>query len=87
MTLVTDARLVLRIEGTHAASLLNKGCGMNLQPPAFGVGDCAVSRLDQVGATIYAQADSDYVLIAHRPDAAFLFEWLAHAAKEFRHET
>lgn len=87
VTVITDARVVLRVAGVHAASLLNKGCGLDLDPAVFGFGNCAVSRLEQVGVTIYAEAaESDYVIIVERSHAAFAFEWLAHAAKEFRFE-
>ena len=83
-TLITDARVVLRIDGAHAASLLNKGCGLDLDPSVFGYGKCATSRLERIGITVYPEADSGFRVIVERSYAAFAFEWLAHAAKEFR---
>lgn len=88
---VTDlsaSRAVIEIAGPRARSLLEKGCGLDLHPRAFGPGQCAQTLfarlpviLDQLGAA------PAYRLFVRRSAARWLAEWLIDAAEEFRFVT
>lgn len=85
---VTDlsaSRAIIEIAGTHARTLLEKGCGLDLHPRAFAPGHCAQTLfaklpvvIDQVGAA------PSYRLFVRRSAARWLCEWLIDAAEEFR---
>ena len=85
---VTDlsaSRAIIEIAGTCARSLLEKGCGLDLHPRAFGPGQCAQTMfarlpviIDQTGAAPL------YRLFAGRSAARWLALWLIDAAQEFR---
>ena len=85
---VTDlsaSRAIIEIAGPQARTLLEKGCGLDLHPRAFGPGQCAqtvFARLpviiDQTGAT------PSYRLFVRRSSARWLADWLIDAAQEFR---
>ena len=85
---VTDlsaSRAVVEITGTHARTLLEKGCGLDLHPRAFVPGQCAQTLfakqpviIDQLTAT------PAYRLFVRRSAALWLVEWLIDAAQEFR---
>lgn len=86
--LVTDlssSRAVIEIAGARARALLEKGCGLDLHPRAFGPGSCAQTLfaglpiiLDQLSAA------PAYRLFACRSAARWLCDWLIDAAEEFR---
>jgi sarcosine oxidase subunit gamma len=85
---VTDlsaSRAIIEITGSHARVLLEKGCGLDLHPRAFGPGQCAQTIfaklpvvIDQLGAV------PTYRLFVRRSAALWLAEWLIDAAEEFR---
>ena len=54
---VTDARLVLTVEGPRARALLAVGTGIDLHPDAFPAGRVARTLFGRLGATLYL-ADS-----------------------------
>jgi sarcosine oxidase subunit gamma len=85
---VTDlsaSRAVIEVTGHRARDLLEKGCGLDLHPRAFGPGQCAQTLfaklpviIDQLGAAPL------YRLFVRRSAARWLAEWLIDAALEFR---
>jgi sarcosine oxidase subunit gamma len=85
---VTDlsaSRTLIEIAGPCARTLLEKGCGLDLHPRAFGPGQCAQTRfahlpiiIDQTGAA------PTYRLFVQRSAARWLADWLIDAAQEFR---
>lgn len=85
VTLISDSRTVLEIEGSAAAELIAKGCALDLHPEQFNVGQCAVSLLEQIPITLYAEsAIPNYRMLVDCSYAAFTWEWLMHAQKEFK---
>lgn len=84
---VTDlsaSRAVIEITGFRARDLLEKGCGLDLHPRAFGPGCCARTLfaklpviIDQIGAAPL------YRLFVQRSSAHWLADWLIDAALEF----
>jgi len=85
---LSSSRAVIEIAGSHARALLEKGCGLDLHPRAFGPGCCAQTLfarlpiiLDQLSAAPL------YRLFVRRSAARWLAEWLIDAAEEFRAAT
>lgn len=84
---VTDqshGKTTLRISGTAARSVLDKGCRIDLHPRAFSVGHAAVTPIDHVTLLI-AQIDDapTYYLVAPSTLVQSLLEFLAASAAEF----
>lgn len=85
VTELSASRAVIAIAGTRTRALLEKGCGLDLHPRAFGPGHCAQTLfaklpviIDRVGAT------PSYRLFVRRSAARWLCDWLIDAAEEFR---
>ena len=84
VTNLSASRAVIEITGSRARDLLEKGCGLDLHPRAFGPGCCARTLfaklpviIDQVGAAPV------YRLFVPRSSARWLADWLIDAAREF----
>ena len=84
VTVISDARSVFQISGSAARDLLAKGCSLDLHPEKFTAGRCAGTLLEQVTITLYRIDSSDsYQLMVDRSFAAFVWDWLTQAIKEF----
>jgi sarcosine oxidase, subunit gamma len=85
---VTDlsaSRAVIEIAGARARSLLEKGCGLDLHPRAFGPGQCAQTLFARLPVILdQLSAMPVYRLFVRRSAARWLAEWLIDAAEEFR---
>ena len=64
----THGKTAIRISGPFAASILDKGCRIDLHPRAFGKGHAAVTPIDHV-TVVLAQTDDapTYYLLVPRP--------------------
>src|SRR3954451_21810420 len=85
---VTDlsaSRAIIEIAGPRARDLLQKGCGLDLHPRAFGPGQCAQTLFARLPVIIdQLSAVPSYRLYVRRSSARWLCEWLIDAAEEFR---
>jgi sarcosine oxidase subunit gamma len=85
---VTDlsaSRAVIEVSGHRARDLLQKGCGLDLHPRAFGPGCCAQTLFAKLPVIIDQVAAAPlYRLFVRRSAARWLAEWLIDAALEFR---
>jgi len=77
---VTAARVVFRIAGPGARSVLAKGTPVDLRPEAFGPGDFRRSRLGQVAVAFWMVDAETFDLVCFRSVADFVARWLAVAA-------
>jgi sarcosine oxidase subunit gamma len=82
---LSASRAVIEVSGMQARALLEKGCGLDLHPRAFGPGQCAQTLfaklpviLDQLTGAPY------YRIFVRRSSARWLCEWLIDAALEFQ---
>lgn len=86
---VTDlsaSRAIIEITGIHARTLLEKACGLDLHPRAFGAGQCAQTLFAKLPVIIDQLAAAPaYRLFVRRSAARWLAEWLIDAAQEFRY--
>ena len=85
VTVITDGRSVLQISGASASTLISKGCTLDLRHEKFADGQCASSLLEQVPMTLYRTAKDNFIVLVDRSYAAFTWEWLAHALREFKY--
>jgi len=85
MTDLSASRAVIEIAGPDAPTLLQKGCGLDLHPRAFGPGQCARTVFAKLPVVIdQLSAAPVYRLFVRRSAARWLAEWLIDAAQEFR---
>ena len=86
--IVTDlsaSRAVIEISGAQARSLLEKGCGIDLHPRAFGPGQCTQTLFAKLPVIIDQLSPAPlYRLFVRRSAARWLADWLIDAAQEFR---
>src|SRR5437762_2089046 len=86
--MVTDlsaSRAVIEISGAQARRLLEKGCGLDLHPRAFGPGQCAQTLFAKLPVIIdQLSAAPSYRLYVRRSSARWLCDWLIDSAEEFR---
>ena len=84
---LSDARSVIRIEGTHARDVLAKGCALDLHPRVFRAGQAAHSLLAGATVTLHQTTDHDaapaYDIYVPRSLADHLWRWLHDAALEY----
>lgn len=82
---LSSSRTILSITGPRARGLLQKGCGIDLHPRAFGPGQCAQTLFAKLPVIIdQLTAAPAYRLFVRRSYARWLCEWLIDAAEEFR---
>ncbi len=82
---LSSSRAVIEIAGRQARALLEKGCGLDLHPRAFGPGHCAQTLFAKLPVILdQLSAAPAYRLFVRRSAARWLAEWLIDAAEEFR---
>ena len=85
VTNLSSSRAVIEIAGSRARDLLEKGCGLDLHPRAFGPGYCAQTLFAKLPVIIDQLSPAPaYRLFVARSTARWLAEWLIDAAGEFR---
>lgn len=83
----TDGLAVVTVRGSLARDVLSKGCGLDFDPQAFGVGRCARTRFAQMGVLVTHSDASEFRLYVARSYLRYLTDWLADAALEFKSST
>ncbi len=78
---VSDARVMLRVEGAAAREVIAKLSPANLAPEAFGPGQIRRTRLAQVAAAFHMPDEQSIEVIAFRSVARYVFDLLSTAAK------
>jgi len=80
VTDVSDAYVTIAVEGTLAAPLLARGCGLDVSAEAFGHSACARTRLAQLPVVLRRVTSERYECLVDRPAAQWLYEWMEDAA-------
>ena len=78
----SDARAVLKMEGTSARAALAKGCPIDLHPRAFRSGDTAITAIAGMGVQLW-QCDDVFYLTVPRSMTRSFWSWLVAASAEF----
>ena len=79
---VSDARAMLRVSGPNAREVLAKLSPVDLSPGAFGVGDLRRSRIAQVAAAYWMDAEDSFRIVCFRSVAEYVYGVLKTAAAE-----
>ena len=82
---VSDSRVAWTMSGTHAATVLAKGCPLDFHPGVFRAGMCAQSLLGHIGALFVKEADAFTVMVA-RSFARDVWHALTGAATQYGYE-
>lgn len=77
---VSDAHVMLAIEGPQAAAVLARGCGLDLADAAFGQDACVRTRLAQLAVVLRRVSHERFELMVDCSAAQWLFDWLQDAA-------
>jgi sarcosine oxidase subunit gamma len=79
---VSDARAVMRLEGAGAREVLGKLSPADLTPAAFGPGQVRRSRLGQVAAAFWCEAEDRWTVVCFRSVGDYAFKLLAQSAAD-----
>ena len=84
VTDVSSGQTMLRISGTKARAVLQKGCSLDLHGRVFKPGDCAQTLLAKAGMMISCVDESPtYELVIRRSFSDYVGLWLLDATAEF----
>ncbi|MFI7586385.1 2Fe-2S iron-sulfur cluster-binding protein [Spongisporangium articulatum] len=83
-------RTTVRLRGTAATAVLEKGCALDLHARATTVDEpgqswCAVTLLSRLNVILQKPGDDEYLLLVRPSFAGYLADWLLDAAHEFAH--
>lgn len=92
VTDITDGRTVFRLSGPRAPDVLAKGCPLDFYPRGFAAGAVKRSLLARVDVILHHMAEDAphepvYEIYVARSFAAYLWDWLVDAAREYDGET
>jgi len=82
VTLMSDSRTALLIDGDRHTDVLARGCSVDLHPSVFGAGCCLSARLANVPVMLAHREDGSLLLFVCRSLAAYLLEWLAANSRD-----
>ncbi len=81
---LSDSRAIVRISGVQARRTLAKGVAIDLHPRAFKTGDCAVTMVGHIGATLWQVDDvPTYDIAVFRSLADSFWHWLTESAAQY----
>jgi sarcosine oxidase subunit gamma len=84
----SHGRCVLRLSGARAREVMAKNTAVDLHPRAFGAGQCALTSIAHMNATIVQVDDTPtYDLFVIRSLARSFAHAIEHACHEFAEET
>jgi sarcosine oxidase, subunit gamma len=73
---VTAARTVFDLSGPGALELLSRGCGLDLHPRSWGMGDCAQTLLARMPVILQQREEATTRVFARSSFADSLIDWL-----------
>lgn len=79
---VSDARAVYRLTGEASRDVLAKLAPVDFAKDAFGAGDIRRSRLAQVPAAVWGNADGSFEVICFRSVAQYVFDLLKVSSEQ-----
>ena len=83
---LSATRVGWTLSGTHARTILAKGCPLDLNARAFPVGACAQSLYGHVGALVYRGAEDAYTLLVARSFGREVWGMLCDAGAPYGYE-
>ena len=79
---VSDRHAALTVSGPRAETLLAAGCALDLDPRAFPQGMCTRSLLAKAEIVLWRHQPASFRLEVRRSFAAYVWDFLAEAARE-----
>ena len=83
---VSDARVAWTVSGSHAATVLAKGCPLDFHLRVFPIGTCAQSLLGHVNGLFVRHADDRFTLLVARSFARDVWRALCESAAQYGYE-
>ena len=81
---ISDMRTTISLAGPSARDLINCGCGLDLHPSKFSVGQCAQTKLAKCNVILDQVEDEPrFDLLVTISYADYLWRWLERAGAEF----
>lgn len=80
---VSHRQAALLLTGPEAATVLNTGCALDLDPAAFPVGMCTRTLLGKADIVLWRTADHSFHVEAWRSFLPYVWGFLEEAAREF----
>jgi sarcosine oxidase subunit gamma len=80
---ISHRQAALALSGPDAASVLNAGCPLDLDPSAFPVGMCTRTVLAKAEIVLWRTAAQSFHVEAWRSFLPYVWAFLAEAAREF----
>ncbi|MGE0032237.1 MAG: sarcosine oxidase subunit gamma [Steroidobacteraceae bacterium] len=77
---LSDAYVTLALDGSRAAAVLARGCGIDFAPSAFGTDACTRTRLAQLPVVVRRATADRFECVVDRSTAQYLFDWMQDAA-------
>ncbi|MGH7119608.1 MAG: sarcosine oxidase subunit gamma [Acetobacteraceae bacterium] len=81
---VSHRQVGIAVAGQRAASVLNAGCPLDLDPSTFPLGMCTRTVLAKTGIVLWRTAPLAFRIEVWRSFAAYAWRFLAEASREFR---
>ena len=79
----TDSRVILRLSGSRARELMQKGCRLDLHPSVTSKGWCAQTQMAQIGVLLHQiDAKPTYDLYVYSGFARDFADWLLHTGSQ-----
>jgi sarcosine oxidase subunit gamma len=78
---VSDMRAVIRLEGKHAATVLLKGCALDLESDAYPPGTVRRLRFAEIAALLHVVEEDVFDLFVFRSYADYAWDWLVRNAR------
>jgi sarcosine oxidase subunit gamma len=82
----SHGRIVIRIAGPKARSVLAKGTPVDLHPEEFPVGKSALTQMAHVGVHLSRVGEDAYDLSLFRGFAESFWEWITEQGEEFGYQ-
>jgi sarcosine oxidase subunit gamma len=79
---VSDARAVIGLDGAGAREVLGKLAPVDLNPAAFGPGQVRRTRLGQVAAAFWCEAEDRWTVVCFRSVGDYAFKLIAQSATD-----
>lgn len=82
----SHGRVIIRVVGPKARTLLAKGTPVDLHPAAFGPGKSAMTQMAHVGVHLVQTGEDAFELSVFRGFSENFWEWLTEQAEEFGYQ-
>lgn len=82
----SHGRIVIRVAGPKAQTLLAKGTPIDLHPSVFGPGKSAMTQMAHVGVHLIRTGEDTFELSVFRGFSENFWEWLTEQAEEYGYQ-